>query len=91
MIVDILAQVDATELFADGNANWRYCKEYATFRHRDACEFILHIHRPTDYDDANFLHEDTVNLMKDCGCTEDFIKAYEDARKAGAARVLFYA
>ena len=29
--------------------------------------------------------------MKKAGCTPEFIAAYEQARKAGARRVLFYA
>ena len=85
----ILAEVDATELFAGDNINLRYCVEHASFAHRDddACEFILHIGDGAGSEN----HADTILAqMKEYGCTPDFIEAYIEARDAGASRVLFY-
>jgi hypothetical protein len=85
----ILAEVEASSLFAGENINWKYCVEHATFAHRDddACEFILHIGDGPESED----HADTiVAKMKEYGCTPEFIEAYTEARDAGAVRVLFY-
>ncbi len=80
----ILAEVDATELFAGESINWKYCAEHATFVHRDACKFILHIGmRSENYADT------IIAEMREYGCTPDFIEAYTEARDAGALRVLF--
>jgi hypothetical protein len=86
----ILAEVEASALFAGENINWRYCVEHANFQHRDgdACEFILHIGGGPGSED----HPDSViTEMKKYGCTPAFVQSYEDARDAGAMRVLYYA
>jgi hypothetical protein len=85
----VLAAVEASALFADENINWKYCKERATFVHRDgdACEFILYIGgEPGSENHAG----DLIAQMREYGCTPDFIAAYTEARDAGALRVLFY-
>jgi hypothetical protein len=86
----VLAEVDASSLFAGENINWRYCKDHATFVHRDgdACEFILHIGGGSGSE--NYA-DDIIAEMKDYGCTPPFIGAYTEARDAGALRVLFHA
>lgn len=83
---DVMASVDATEWFSDEGRDFAYCMSYAPFQHREACEFILHIHR-----DDEDLHRAKVKHMHDFGCTDTFIQAYVDAKAAGAQRVLFYA
>ena len=67
--------------------NWMYCNEHATFSHRDACEFIIHI-GPAQEGSRHW--EFVVDEMKVCGCTQDFIQAYLDAKDAGAVRVMFW-
>jgi hypothetical protein len=92
MPITNLAEVDASDLFKDEGADWRWCCDNATFTHKEACEFILHIGNPTDIlqgDDTIF--EETCKSMKDSGCTQDLIDCYVSAKEAGATRVLFYA
>ena len=90
MTFGVLAEVDASALFAGENINLKYCVEHATFVHRDddACEFILHIGGGPGSE--NYA-DDTIAEMKAYGCTPEFIEAYTEARDAGAVRVLFYA
>lgn len=93
MEFSVTADVDASDLFSDdasdpNHVNWRFCMERATFRHRDACEFILHIGGglgSEDYADT------TMAEMQRFGCTAAFINVYEQARRAGAMRVLLHA
>lgn len=80
-----MVEIESSTLFRGENINWQYCKEHATFAHKEACEFIIHI--GDDYDDWNRKIEE----MKDYGCTTEFVRAYEDAARMGAVRVLFYA
>lgn len=80
----ILVEVEASDLFVDDGPNWKWCIQNATFTHKEECEFILYVPEETEY----FLAE--VESMKAGGCTPEFIKAYEDARKLGAAKVLFW-
>lgn len=75
----------------DDNPNWKWCMENATFVHKEACEFILHIGDAlgqTPEDIPYWLHysED----MRLGGCTEDFIAKYLEAKDNGAERVLFW-
>lgn len=73
--------------------NWMYCNEEATFSHREACEFILHIGQevPGAVDTGEDAHwRFIVDNMKKAGCTPDFIQAYLDAKDAGAMRVMFW-
>ena len=92
MEFSVLAECDSTDLFEGENINWQYCMgeddhedPNVTFTHKSACEFILHLH-PTDED-----HAREVSRMSRYGCTPEFIVAYNEARKAGARRILFYA
>lgn len=80
----VTAEVDATGMFEDESADWRYCKERATFSHAQACEFILHC---GDRDYA----EGRLTEMKAAGCSNAFIDAYRFAAESGAVRVLFHA
>jgi hypothetical protein len=66
--------------------NWLYCVQEATFKHDEACEFILHIER----DQEEFPIEGQLHLMRDAGCTPEFVQAYLDAFNLGAQRVLFW-
>jgi hypothetical protein len=79
-----LAEVDANELFAEENANWRFCRDNATFSQQDACEFILHVPGDAQH------FEDNVDNMRSVECTEEFIEAYRNAKRAHADYVLFY-
>lgn len=97
--LSILAEIEASHLFADENVNWRFCTETktgndgmpyycnVTFVHEHACEFIFHIGEP----DEDRIFKDTIKRMRAYGCTEDFITAYVAAKEAGAVRVCFYA
>lgn len=86
----VLADVDATDFFVDAegdeSVNWDWCVANATFSHKDACEFVVHIG-----DAAASMEASVVESMKEAGCTEDFINAYQSAARAGAMRVLFHA
>ena len=87
----ILFEIDATELFDDGegnsSVNWHYCVAHATFSHQAACEFILHI-GTSEGEDAYWPHK--LEEMRSYGCTKEFIAAYLKAKDMGATRVLFY-
>lgn len=86
----VLAEVEASSLFAGENINWKYCVDHATFVHRDpdACEFIFYVGgSPGDEDYA----ETVIEQMKKYGCTPEFIDAYKASCDAGTIRVLFYA
>lgn len=87
MRASVLVEVESTALFEAENVNWRYCVEHATFTHKDACEFILHIYAR----DEEEHHLDKIQKMVEFGCTAPFVAAYVEARKLGAERVLFYA
>ena len=79
-----MVEVEASSLFENENVNWRFCKEHATFVHKDACEFILHIGTDEDYSDQK------IKQMQEYGCTVEFLRCYEDAVAMGAMRILFY-
>jgi hypothetical protein len=84
----VMAEIDASDLFADQNINWEYCNDHSSFIHRDedACEYILHVGSDEDGD----VVKDTVGEMTEYGCTPAFIEAYRELARAGAVRVLFY-
>lgn len=81
----VLIDVDVSTFFEEeGSIELKYCKERATFRHTEACEFILHI--------GDRKHSASViKEMKQYGCNQNFINLYINARDLGAMRVLFYA
>lgn len=93
--IDVVVEVDATHLFhsSDGetNANWAWCEANATFKHRDACEFVVYIPTASDLVDVQASLNERAERMLNEGCTRAFVQAYLDAAKAGAAYVLFYA
>jgi hypothetical protein len=80
----ITAEIDATEMFADEGPDWRFCEEHATFIHVDACEYVIHC-----ADEA--YAEGKAQEMEAAGCSAEFIRAYRDAARSGALRVIFYA
>jgi hypothetical protein len=87
LVLSVTAEVDAGILFDNEgqvSIDWHYCAEHATFTHKSACEFIIHC------GDPNFVLN-TVNDMKDFGCSKQFINSYKKAAKEGAIRVLFWA
>jgi hypothetical protein len=91
MTFSVLAEVDASTLFAGDNLNWTCRVERATFAHQDddACEFILHIGgEPGSESRADNI---IAEMKTEYGCTPAFIEAYTEARDAGALRVLFHA
>lgn len=71
--------------FEEGDVNWRYCKAQASQGFRYASGFILYIGEAEDAFWAGKMDE-----MRNFGCTDDFIAAYEAARDAGALRVMFW-
>jgi hypothetical protein len=75
--------------FEDDDPNWEFCIKNATFIHKEACEFILHIGQDEDGSPAYW--HGYIEDMRKGGCTEDFIAAYLAAKDAGAAHVLFWA
>ena len=79
-----MVEVDAAQLFADESKDWEFCKEFATYSHYEACEFILHI-GPKDYSDHR------IKEMEEFGCSAGLINAYKAARESWATNVLFYA
>jgi hypothetical protein len=85
MAVSVLMEIEATDLFRDENVNWRYCKAHATFSHKEACEFVLHIGDEDEY------MQSKIDEMLEFGCTIEFVRCYEKAAKMGATRVLFWA
>lgn len=87
-----MISVDATELFngfceEDGeeNTNWLYCNAFASFIHRDACEFLIYLA------DDNFFSNGMLGNMKLEGCTEEFITTVIWARGQGATWLLLHA
>jgi len=85
--LEVLKMVDvySMDLFEDEGVNWQYCKANATFSHKEACEFILHIGTEKDY------YKNKIREMKEFGCTRAFIDTYRAAKKKGAVRICFYA
>lgn len=83
-----LAEIDASNFFEDESINWQWCTQFATFEHREACEFVVHIGNADD--DLDYAKH-KVEQMREFGCTADFIAAYREAVAGGAVRVLFYA
>ena len=78
--------------FDGEDEDWKWLNENATFSHREACEFIVHVGE--DDKDATGLTEyarDTAAKMGEAGCSDDFIAEYVKAAQLGAVRVLFYA
>lgn len=88
-----LAEVDASEFFmADDSHEWDWCFSNATFAHKEACEFVVHIGDPSEILKGNdTLFEHNIESMKKYGCSQKFIDLYREAKEAGATRVLFYA
>lgn len=68
--------------------DWTFCLGEATFIHKEACEFILHIGQDESGSPAYW--RGYVERMQAGGCTEAFVAAYLAAKDAGAIRVLFY-
>ena len=69
--------------FYEEEPNWRWCVAHATFIHRDACEFVIHIGSESYW-------RQRANEMRAGGCTDGFVAAYLAAKDAGAVRVIFY-
>jgi hypothetical protein len=96
MELSTLAEIEATEMFEDESADWRYCVKEATFAHTspDACEFIFHIGDPLDRRleaPGDSYADHRVEEMRAFGCSEEFVGAYLEALAEGAVRVLFWA
>lgn len=69
--------------FDEEDPNWHWCLAHATFTHRDACEFVLHI-------GSDSYWQRQADEMRSGGCTAEFVDAYLTAKNAGAVRVIFY-
>lgn len=76
--------------FEDSDVNWTWCKDNATFLHKEACEFIIHIGEWDIQDSLPEFARGTIKDMKEAGCTADFIATYDKAARSGAVRVLFW-
>ncbi len=88
MRLSILVEVEWG--FEEGSVDWNWCVENATFVHREACEFILHV-GPTGDDAGDSPYwQYYVGTMRVAGCTDAFIDAYIAAKDLGAERVLFH-
>jgi len=83
----VMAEIEASEFFQDEGINWEYCKEFAIFSHRDACEFIFPCSSSVGNDSIGIARSEK---MKAYGCTTPFIDAYLQASAMGANWVLFY-
>jgi len=81
-----LADYEAGDLFEDEGADYQYCLDHATFKHFEACEFILHIGDGADTEYAT----NKIEEMQDYGCTETFIDVYRAALEQGYHLVRFY-
>jgi hypothetical protein len=85
----VMAEINAEQFFKDteggDSLDWSYCNEFATFKHKEACEFILHC-----FHDENYARN-VIDQMRNYGCSEPFIDAFQKAADAGAIRVLFWA
>lgn len=83
-----LAQILQNDLVdADGkeSRNWHYCDQKLEFQHKAACEFLFYVA------DTWEEREEEADEMRAFGCSEEFIKAIDDATKAGAEMILFHA
>lgn len=69
--------------FNDEDPNGHWCMAHATFTHRDACKFVLHI-------SSDEYWQRQTSDMRVGGCTAEFIAAYLVAKDSGAVRVIFY-
>ena len=81
-----VADCNASDLFIHESVDWKYCKEHASFSHREYCEFVIH----TFHDDDDYFEEVTKKEMADYGCTKEFISTIERAREQGFEMVLLY-
>lgn len=85
---DVLAQIEASAYIGTENPTWDWCRMNATFTHRDACEFIIHIDGLVDNPESFTAMK--IAEMLNGGCSKSFVAAYAKAAEMGANRVLFY-
>lgn len=76
-----MVEVDADFLFENESENWKWCLDNATFTHREACEFIIHLGKDTIFEPS----------FKKYGCSKEFSRLIAQARAAGAEWLLLYA
>ena len=83
--LQVLAIVDASELFGDGpgNPDWQYCIAAAPFQHLEACEFIFPVSDEEEYQQAQ------VEELRSAGCTEAFVAEFTKAGAMGVRWLLF--
>lgn len=82
----IMAEVPADKFFEDDDSvDYRYCSKFASFVHKDACEFMIHL---SSNRDERFDYE--LSAMKEFGCTEGFMEALKTARDSGATWAMLY-
>ena len=81
-----MAEIDAHELFEDDSFDWKYCMNFATFHHadNDSCEFILYLSKD------NEIFKETVENMKECGCSEEFMDTCMEVKNKNIEFILFY-
>ncbi len=83
----LMLDVDATDLFANESPDWRYCVENASFSHREACEFIIHI----GMDDDETFEERLREMHAYDECSEDFLELMRIARQQKAVWLMLHA
>lgn len=69
----------------DDDPDFVYLCTSATFEHREACEFILHVG-----DAGDTYAEDRLREMRAAGCSDELLAEYRRARELGCRRVLFW-
>src|SRR6476659_1201683 len=85
----LTCETNAEEYFSNEGPDWMFCKEHATFVHKDkdACEFILHI---GTNDVSSEAYKDTIAKMHEWPCSREFMDLYKEAALSGAHRLLLY-
>jgi hypothetical protein len=85
----ILTEVNWDFVDGDDDPDWKYLNEHATFSHREACEFIVHI--GSDPEEEDSYAKNKMEHMRAQGCSDLLIEAYREAANHGAMRILFWA
>ncbi len=70
--------------------DWLWCMEHATFRHKEACEFIIHITHELDDEDGEPYWKTTLKEMEKGKVSATLRKLFKDAAEARASALLVY-
>ena len=83
----VTVDIQASFFFRDDACNMDFCREHADYQNPDETAFILFVGTDRLHSAAC---KETIAKMVDYGCSADFIRAYREAARDGAQRVLFY-